>query len=32
MVKQAHNLDKRFTDFTPEQDLTPENFEEKCKK
>ncbi len=32
MLKQAHNLDKRFTDFTPEQDLTPENFEEKCQK
>ena len=27
MVKQAYDLDKRFTDFRPEQDLTPENFE-----
>lgn len=28
MVKQAYDLDKRFTDFKPEQDLTPENFEQ----
>ena len=26
MVKQAYDLDKRFTDFRVEQDLTPENF------
>ena len=32
MLKQAHDLDKKFTSFTPEQDLTPENFEEKSKK
>ena len=31
MVKQAYDLDERFTDFKPEQDLTPENFEEKAK-
>ncbi len=28
MVKQAHNLDKKFTDFRVEQDLTPENFKQ----
>ena len=27
MVEQAYKLDKRFTDFKPEQDLTPDNFE-----
>ena len=27
MVKQAYDLDKRFTDFRPEQDLTPQNFD-----
>ena len=32
MVKQAHDLDKKFTDFRVEQDLTPENFESKAKK
>lgn len=26
MVKQAYNLDKKFTDFRPEQDLVPEDF------
>ena len=26
MVKQAYDLDKKFTDFKPEQDLTPDNF------
>lgn len=31
MIKQAYNLDKRFTKFKVEQDLTPENFEEKAK-
>jgi hypothetical protein len=31
MVKQAYNLDKNFTKFRVEQDLTPENFEEKAK-
>ena len=30
MVKQAYNLDKRFTDFKPEQDLTPQNFKDKA--
>ena len=28
MVKQAYDLDKRFTDFRVEQDLTPENFKQ----
>lgn len=32
MVKQAHDLDKQFTDFRVEQDLTAENFNEKCKR
>lgn len=32
MVEQAYNLDKRFTDFRVEQDLTPENFDKKAKK
>ena len=32
MVKQAYDLDKNFTDFKVEQDLTPNNFEEKAKK
>lgn len=34
MVKQAYDLDKKFTDFRVEQDLTSENFEQKtgCKK
>ena len=32
MVKQAYDLDKRFTDFRVEQDLTPENFEKKARK
>ena len=27
MVEQAYRLDKKFTDFKVEQDLTPENFE-----
>ena len=27
MVKQAYDLDKRFTDFRPEKDLTPQNFD-----
>ena len=27
MVKQAYNLDKKFTDFKVEQDLTPKDFE-----
>ena len=31
MIKQAYNLDKRFTKFKVEQDLTPENFEEKAR-
>ena len=31
MIKQAYNLDKRFTKFKVERDLTPENFEEKAK-
>ena len=31
MIKQAYNLDKRFTKFKVEQDLTPENFEKKAK-
>lgn len=31
MVKQAYDLDKRFTDFRVEQDLTAENFEQKTK-
>ena len=30
MVKQAHDLDKKFTDFSVEQDLTPENFKDKA--
>lgn len=29
MVKQARDLDRKFTDFIVEQDLTPENFSEK---
>ena len=29
MTKQAYDLDKRFTDFCVEQDLTPEKFKEK---
>jgi len=29
MVKQAYDLDKRFTDFKVEQDLTPDNFDDK---
>ena len=32
MVKQAYDLDKRFTDFRVEQDLTAENFEKIGKK
>ena len=28
MVKQAYDLDKRFTDFRVEKDLTAENFEQ----
>ncbi len=31
MVKQAYDLDKCFTDFRVEQDLTPDNFKEKAK-
>lgn len=31
MVKQAYDLDKRFTSFKVEQDLTPENFKDKAK-
>ena len=31
MVKQAYDLDKQFTDFKVEQDLTPNNFAEKAK-
>lgn len=31
MVKQAYDLDKCFTDFKVEQDLTPNNFKEKAK-
>ena len=31
MVKQAYDLDKHFTDFKVEQDLTPNNFAEKAK-
>lgn len=27
MVKQAYSLDKKFTDFRPEQDLTPQDFD-----
>ena len=30
MIKQAYDLDKRFTDFRVEQDLTPENFKDKA--
>ena len=30
MIKQAQDLDKRFTCFTPEQDLTSENFKDKA--
>lgn len=30
MVEQAYNLDKKFTTFRPEQDLTPENFKDKA--
>ena len=29
MVKQARDLDRKFTDFIVEQDLTPDNFSEK---
>ena len=29
MVKQAYDLDAKFTDFRVEQDLTPDNFSEK---
>lgn len=32
MVKQAHDLDKRFTNFRVEQDLTPDNFKDKAVK
>lgn len=32
MVKQAYDLDKRFTDFRVEQDLTAGNFESKARK
>jgi lysophospholipid acyltransferase (LPLAT)-like uncharacterized protein len=31
MVNQAYDLDKHFTDFKVEQDLTPNNFAEKAK-
>lgn len=31
MVKQAYDLDKNFTDFKVEQDLTPDNFKDKAK-
>ena len=31
MVEQAYNLDKHFTDFKVEQDLTVDNFKEKAK-
>jgi len=31
MLNQAHDLDKRFTKFKVEQDLTPENFKDKAK-
>jgi len=31
MVKQAYDLDRCFTDFKVEQDLTPNNFDEKAK-
>lgn len=30
MVKQAYDLDKKFTNFKPEQDLTPDNFKDKA--
>ena len=30
MVKQAYDLDKKFTDFRVEQDLTPDNFKDKA--
>ena len=30
MVKQAYDLDKEFTNFKVEQDLTPENFKDKA--
>lgn len=30
MIVQAQNLDKRFTKFTPEQDLTPDNFKDRA--
>ena len=32
MVKQAYDLDKRFTNFRVEQDLTPDNFKDKAVK
>ena len=32
MVAQAYNLDKNFTDFVVEQDLTPKNFKKQDKK
>jgi len=32
MVKQAYDLDRRFTDFKVEQDLTPEDFNDGKKK
>jgi len=31
MIEQAYDLDKNFTDFKVEQDLTPDNFKKKAK-